>query len=82
MLFRKAAIVSNVSNRQPRGRGVQRLTQRQCLSSWLTDHPDLLRIFAHRIRGSLMRRDEYRIVLPELNDLEELNMALSDRVEQ
>jgi hypothetical protein len=29
-----------------------------------------------------MRRAEYRIFLPEVNDLEELNVALADRVEQ
>ncbi|QFY88705.2 DUF4351 domain-containing protein [Magnetovirga frankeli] len=54
----------------------------ETLKHWLADRPDLRKIFAHWIRGSLMRRAEYRIVLPEVNDLEELNVALADRVEQ
>jgi hypothetical protein len=52
------------------------------LIEWLWDRPDLRRIFALWIWGSLMRRAEFRMVLPKVNDLQELNMALADRVDQ
>ena len=41
------------------------------LGEWLTDRPDLRRMFAIWIRATLMRKPEYRIVLPEIDDLQE-----------
>jgi hypothetical protein len=52
------------------------------LSEWLTDRPDLRRMFALWIRATLMRKTEYRIVLPQLDDLQELRIMLADRLEE
>lgn len=35
------------------------------LNDWLSDRPDLRRMFALWIRATLMRKAEYRIVLPQ-----------------
>jgi hypothetical protein len=51
------------------------------LSEWLVDRPDLRRMFATWIRATLMRKAEYRIVLPEIDDLQELNVMLAERLE-
>lgn len=39
------------------------------LEDWLVDRPDLRRMFAVWIRATLMRRAEYRILLPQVDDL-------------
>lgn len=52
------------------------------LNDWLTDRPDLRRMFALWIRATLMRKVEYRIVLPEIDDLQELNIMLAERLEE
>ena len=52
------------------------------LSEWLSDRPDLRRMFALWIRATLMRKVKYRIVLPQIDDLEELNVMLADRLEE
>jgi hypothetical protein len=52
------------------------------LGVWLDDRPDLSRMFAIWIRATLMRRLEYRIVLPQLDDLQELKVMLADRLEE
>lgn len=50
------------------------------LEVWLTDMPELKRMFAVWIRATLMRRSDYTIVLPEVQNLKELNMALAERM--
>ena len=52
------------------------------LKDWLQDRPDLRRMFALWIRATLMRKTEYRIVLPEIDDLQELNVMLAERLEE
>ena len=52
------------------------------LNEWLSDRPDLRRMFALWIRATLMRKTEYRIVLPLIDDLEELNIMLAERLEE
>lgn len=50
------------------------------LEVWLTDMPELKRMFAVWIRATLMRRSNYTIVLPEVQNLKELKMALAERM--
>ena len=52
------------------------------LNDWLIDRPDLRRMFAIWIRATLMRKVEYRIVLPQIDDLQELNVMLAERLEE
>jgi hypothetical protein len=52
------------------------------LNGWLVDRPDLRRMFALWIRATLMRKAEYRIVLPQIDDLQELNVMLAERLEE
>lgn len=52
------------------------------LEEWLVDRPDLRRMFVVWVRATLMRKPEYRIVLPQLDDLQELNIMLADRMEE
>ncbi|MBK7952507.1 MAG: hypothetical protein IPK02_00170 [Candidatus Accumulibacter sp.] len=52
------------------------------LEEWLADRPDLRRMFALWIRATLMRKAEYRIVLPLVDDLQELNVMLAERLEE
>ncbi len=52
------------------------------LEEWLVDRPDLRRMFALWIRATLMRKAEYRILLPEIDDLQELKVMLSERLEE
>jgi len=52
------------------------------LIDWLGDRPDLKRMFALWIRATLKRKTKYRIVLPEIDDLQELNIMLAERLEQ
>jgi hypothetical protein len=50
------------------------------LEAWLTDMPELKRMFAVWIRATLMRRSDYTMTLPEVHNLKELNMALAERM--
>ena len=52
------------------------------LDEWLADRADLRRMFALWIRATLMRKAEYRIVLPRIDDLQELNVMLAERLEE
>jgi len=52
------------------------------LSDWLDDRPDLRRMFAAWLRATLMRRTDYGIVLPQVDDLAEVKVMLADRLEQ
>jgi hypothetical protein len=52
------------------------------LNDWLSDRPDLRRMFALWIRATLMRKPEYGIVLPQVDDLQEINVMLSQRLEE
>ena len=52
------------------------------LDHWLVDRPDLRRMFAIWIRATLMRKAEYRILLPEIDDLQELKVMLAERLEE
>ena len=52
------------------------------LDEWLAERPDLRRMFALWIRATLMRKAEYRIVLPRIDDLQELNVMLAERLEE
>lgn len=52
------------------------------LDEWLFDRPDLRRMFAIWIRATLMRKAEYRILLPEIDDLQELKIMLAERLEE
>ena len=58
---------------------VQRLLR--LLDEWLADRPDLRRMIALWIRATLMHRHEYSILLPEVNDLQELRIMLADQLE-
>lgn len=52
------------------------------LNEWLADRPDLRRMFAVWIRATLMRKAKYRIVLPQVEELQELRIMLADKLEQ
>ena len=52
------------------------------LIDWLDDRPDLRRIFSLWIRASLMRKQKYGILLPQVDDLQEIKVMLSDRLEE
>ena len=52
------------------------------LEEWLVDRPDLQRMIARWIRATLMRKPAYRIVLPQIDDLQELRIMLADRLEE
>jgi len=52
------------------------------LADWLSDRPDLRRMFALWIRATLMRKPEYRIVLPQIDDLQEISVMLAERLEE
>ncbi|EXI73785.1 MAG: hypothetical protein AW07_02472 [Candidatus Accumulibacter sp. SK-11] len=43
--------------------------------------PDLRRMFVFWIRATLMRKAEYRLVSPQMDDLQELNDMLAERLE-
>ncbi|MDP2751095.1 MAG: Rpn family recombination-promoting nuclease/putative transposase [Rhodocyclaceae bacterium] len=51
------------------------------LHEWLADRPDLRRMFAVWIRATLMRKTDYHAAIPEVNDLQELNIMLYERIE-
>jgi hypothetical protein len=52
------------------------------LIDWLDDRPDLRRMFSLWIRATLMRKQKYGILLPQVDDLQEIKVMLSDRLEQ
>jgi len=52
------------------------------LNDWLIDRPDLRRMFALWIRATLMRKSEYGILLPQVHDLQELNVMLAEKLEE
>jgi Putative transposase, YhgA-like/Domain of unknown function (DUF4351) len=52
------------------------------LTEWLADKPDLGRMFASWIRATLMRKTKYRIVLPELDDLQEVKVMLAEQLKE
>jgi hypothetical protein len=52
------------------------------LDDWLSDRPDLRRMFGLWVRATLMRRPEFRILLPQVHDLQELNVMLADKLEE
>lgn len=54
----------------------------QLLTDWLSDRPDLRRMFALWIRATLMRKQEYGIVMPQVDDLQEIRVMLADKVEE
>ncbi len=49
---------------------------------WLDDRIDLRRMFALWIRAALMRNKNYNIILPQVDDLLEIKVMLSERIEQ
>ena len=52
------------------------------LIEWLADRPDLKRMFALWIRATLMRKPNYSILLPQIDDLQEIKVMLADRLEE
>lgn len=54
----------------------------EVLSDWLSDRPDLRRMFALWIRATLMRKPNYGILLTQVDDLQELNVMLADKLEE
>ena len=52
------------------------------LIDWLADRPDLRRMFSLWIRATLMRKQNYGILLPQVDDLQEIKVMLADRLEQ
>jgi predicted transposase YdaD len=52
------------------------------LIEWLADRPDLKRMFALWIRATLMRKPNYGILLPQVDDLQEIKVMLADRLEE
>ena len=51
------------------------------LNDWLDGKPELKRTFAIWIRAVLLRHSRYSLVLPKVNDLKELKMSLTDRLD-
>jgi len=52
------------------------------LSEWLVDRPDIRRMLAIWIRATLMKKPNYGILLNEVNDLDEVRVMLSDKLEE
>jgi hypothetical protein len=52
------------------------------LEVWLVDQSGLRRMIARWLRATLMRKPEYRILLPEVDDLQELRIMLSERMKE
>ena len=52
------------------------------LENWLADRPDLGKMMARWIRATLMRKSKYHILLPQVDDLQEINVMLADRLEE
>ena len=51
------------------------------LIDWLYDRPDLRKMLAKWLRATLIRKPEYGILLPEVDDLQEIRVMLADKVE-
>ena len=51
------------------------------LIDWLDDRPDLRKMFAHWLRATLMRKPEYGIVMPQVDELQEIRVMLADKLE-
>ena len=51
------------------------------LIDWLEDRPDLRKMFAQWLRATLMRKPEYGIVMPQVDDLQEIRVMLADKLE-
>ncbi len=51
------------------------------LEEWLSDRADLQRMIARWMRATLMRKPEYRILLPEVENLQGLRIMLSEQLE-
>ncbi len=54
----------------------------ESLQEWLKDRPELRRMFAVWIRATLKRRVNLGEHLPEVNDLQELKIMMTDRLEE
>lgn len=54
----------------------------QLLADWLQDRPDLKKMFAAWLRATLVRRSNYGIVMPQVDDLQEIRVMLADKVEE
>ncbi len=54
----------------------------ESLQVWLRDEPELRRMFSVWIRASLGRRIDFGEHLPEVNDLQELKIMMTDRLEE
>ena len=52
------------------------------LEHWLADRPDLGKMMARWIRATLMRKPKYHILLPQVDELQEINVMLADRLEE
>jgi len=52
------------------------------LTVWLSDRPDLRRMFALWIRATLKRKPHFKIVLPQVDDLQEMKVMLADKLEE
>lgn len=52
------------------------------LDNCLADEPHLRRMFGIWIRATLMRNTNYHLRLPEVQNLQELNIMLADKLEE
>ena len=52
------------------------------LDECLAERPDLRRMLALWIRATLMRKAECRILLPRIDDRQELHVVLAERLEE
>ena len=48
---------------------------------WYQDRHDLRKMFAHWLRATLMRKPEYGIVMPQVDELQEIRVMLADKLE-
>ncbi len=53
-----------------------------CLDNWLDDTPHLRRMFGPWIRATLMRNPKYHILLPQVQNIQELKVVLADKLEE
>jgi len=51
------------------------------LIDWLEDRSDLRKMFAQWLRATLMRKPEYGILMPQVDDLQEIRVMLADKLE-
>lgn len=54
----------------------------KALSTWLAHKPALRRSIVLWLRAVFMRRPEYKIALPDVEDLDEVNVMLLDRLDE